>query len=1097
MPANLDRRAHDIVSQLQLADGGSRDRILSEQCSGDGDLRVLVERLWAGQRDAADSNDSRPPSVSLWESDLPVALRQTLDGSDVESGSVVPGQAAAPGGLVGTRFTCLRKLGEGGQGEVWLTLDPQLDRHVALKVIRPTLRRSKAVRVKFRREAEVTSKLEHPGIVPIYEASGEDAAGDSDSSPFYVMRVYRGQTLHDAIELFHRESWSEANLRDLLRQFVDVCDAVGYAHSRGVIHRDLKPLNVMLGEFGETLVVDWGLARIVGTDDIHAEDESGGTISVELSGSETADGSILGTPQYMSPEQARGEIRSLGPPADIYSLGAILYAILTGQPSVSGTTVHEVLDGVREGRVRDPRVVNANVPKALSAVCRKALARNASDRYASAVELAADITRWMNDQPVKAWSESLLSRSRRWIRTHPTLTATTAVAVQMLALTLLVLVAVISSKNAELADANDSLDVVNAGLVEANSREKVANRQARASADEATRERDEAEASRQLAVESQQLAEASQELAEDNARAAREAQTRAESNADTARQQTRLAVDTLKSVISDIRQDQNDLPGDRTLRRKLLATALGSLGQIADEFADAGSVDRQTSVVLSEMAELVLKVGLHENDLDFGAIEATSPVEFARRLLTHALRIDRNLAEANPQDDQTQRHLSIGYENLGNVHRQTGDGANAISCYRHALQINRRLAESEPTDFPAQRDLAISYQNLGELHLESRNPTTALEEFEKCHVIRVQLAEDHPRDPDVLRELAISSIQLGDISLQTRSVDDARESYQESRAVLEQLAASYPTDARLTRDLSVLSNKQGAASLQVGDTPAAATFYEAALELASSLAEADPDHFEVKRDLSVSYDGLGDVRLRLDAYDAALKEYRASREILWELAQSDPGNAQAQNDLVVSHFKLGETHRSSHALTEAVGEYQSGIAVLDRMIDADQNVTQSRETRRLLDDQMRSATETLALACGDWDRLLRQPAGQLPRLLAVRCVESASKGQTQVVAQAARELRKLTPLTPESLYQAACAFAWCASTKAVGGKQDEQQLLELSLQCLHEAIDAGFDNFPRNGTGRPTLNRAKNAGLPAVAKVSVRMKPPSSGACWR
>lgn len=1047
MTSELDRRAHDVVSQLHSTDSKSREQLLNEKCCGDFDLQKAVERLWARQQATSDREDPEASSSAPAGDELPTAMRATLDASDVASDGDSGVQPAQSTGLVGTRFSRLEKLGQGGQGEVWLALDPLLDRHVAIKVIRPSLRSSRTARAKFRRESEVTGKLEHPGIVPIYEAWCEDAIGDCESTPFYVMRVYHGRTLHDAIKAFHANKWSEADLRKLLLRFIDVCNAVSYAHSRGVIHRDLKPQNVMLGDFGETLVVDWGLARIVGRDEIHAVDDgSPVTLDVTPAVSETADGSILGTPQYMSPEQARGEIETLGPRSDVYSLGAILFRILTGRPTVTGTSVYDVLDDVKEGRIERPRIVNASVPKSLSAICRKALALKPGDRYPSAAALAEDVSRWMNDETVEAFPESMLSRSRRWIRTHPTLTATTAVAVQMAVVTLVIMIAVISGKNAQLGAANLELNQANSSLTNAIDRERRATLKASDSASEAIRKRQEA-------IAAQQRAESSEE-------AAREAQQKAEANAAIGRQQTQLAVDTLRTVIFDIQRDLKHEPKHRQLRRKLLQTALQRLREIADEFADAGNVNRQTSAALSEMAELVLEIGLDESDLVIGNFDTTSAVEFARWLRRRVVQIDRNLAEAAPGDTQAQRNLSISYEQLGNVHLRTGAIGSAITCFRTALEINRRLAESASADLQAQRDLSISYQKLGDLHLQTSEFSEAMDAYRECHSIRERLLQTEPDSADARRELAISHIQLGDISLTANAVDAARESYQAARTALELLAEGQPADVNLRRDLSVLSNKQGAASLRAGALDAAANFYETSLELARSLASGDVDQIEAQRDLSVSYFGIGDVRLRTDDCDLALEAYRAGHSIFLRLAVNDPADASAQNDLVVSYFKLGEAYRSEYGYREAARQYQSGLAILARMIAATQNNEQFRVHRNRFNEATQLTEAELTRALQEWDRLMLQPAATLPLLLSIRCVEFARQRRPADVAQAADKLSEVAAETQErqSLYQAACAYAWCASN---GLQSGQQRFLERSLKCLQQAVRAGFNDPAR------------------------------------
>ena len=241
----------------------------------------------------------------------------------------------------GQRFHLIRPHASGGIGQVWLARDSELQRDVAIKEIQPRFAEQAEQRARFLLEAEVTGNLEHPGVVPIYSL-GKNAEG----RPYYAMRFIRGESLAVAIRQFHqafRESTATATstsrsrhtskwgieFRQLVGRFLDVCNAIDYAHSRGVLHRDLKPANIMLGQYGETLVVDWGLAKVIGKDDLAFDSPDGkvATAALDESGtgpSCTEQGTTIGTPGYMSPEQVGGLINQLGPASDVYSLGASL-----------------------------------------------------------------------------------------------------------------------------------------------------------------------------------------------------------------------------------------------------------------------------------------------------------------------------------------------------------------------------------------------------------------------------------------------------------------------------------------------------------------------------------------------------------------------------------------------------------------------------------------------------------------------------------------------------------------------------------------------------------------------------------------------------
>jgi len=327
------------------------------------------------------------------------------------SGSATPPSAPAPAPAVtaGAHFRLLRPHAQGGLGRVGVALDEQLQREVALKEIREEFADDPRNRARFVQEAEVTARLEHPGIVPVY-ALGHHL----DGRPFYVMRFVRGDSLQEDICRFHDahppgriSDDSRLGLRRLLERFLSVCQTIAYSHSCGVLHRDLKPANILLGPYGETLVVDWGLAKVVGRGPV------GDDLAAELTlqppsgeGSLTQAGSAMGTPAFMSPEQATGSVQ-LGPVTDVYGLGATLYALLTGVPPCGGGTVAAVLERVRTGDFPPPRSLRSDLSLELERICRKALALRPADRYATVTALASDLESCLAFDPLLAPAEAL------------------------------------------------------------------------------------------------------------------------------------------------------------------------------------------------------------------------------------------------------------------------------------------------------------------------------------------------------------------------------------------------------------------------------------------------------------------------------------------------------------------------------------------------------------------------------------------------------------------------------------------------------------------------------------------------------------------
>jgi PAS domain S-box-containing protein len=303
------------------------------------------------------------------------------------------------------RYALTRLHASGGIGRIWVARDSAFGRQVALKELRPERAALATHRTRFLQEARITGQLEHPGIVPVYEL----ALRTDDQQPFYTMRFVKGRTLSEAARRWHHTRvQSQAGMLDLvplLNAFVTVCNTVAYAHSRGVIHRDLKGENVVLGDFGEVVVLDWGLAKLVDragepADTSHTVDYVGSS-DVGL----TVHGQAIGTPAYMAPEQASGRLDLIDRLTDIYGLGAILYEVLTGGPPFSGKDTHEVLRKVREEQPPLPRERWGEVPPALEGICLRALAKSPTDRFASATELATAVQSWQEVERREAQEE--------------------------------------------------------------------------------------------------------------------------------------------------------------------------------------------------------------------------------------------------------------------------------------------------------------------------------------------------------------------------------------------------------------------------------------------------------------------------------------------------------------------------------------------------------------------------------------------------------------------------------------------------------------------------------------------------------------------
>src|SRR5437016_13537422 len=294
-------------------------------------------------------------------------------------------------------YELLEEIGRGGQGVVYRARQKSLNRTVALKVIGLGHWATEAHFKRFRREAEAAASLEHPCIVPIYEV------GERDAQCYFSMKFIEGGQLDEVVKR------APMSIRQAAELIAKVARTVHYAHEHGILHRDIKPGNILLDAKGEPLLTDFGLVRLV---------EAESTI--------TRTREALGTPSYMAPEQAAGEQRKLSNATDVYGLGAVLYQLLTDHPPFAGGTTYETIKLLLDTEPRQPRLLNPKIDRDLSTICLKCLEKDPQRRYPSALALAEDLERWLKHEPIRARRTGVFTHARKWVRRHPSIAAMTA-----------------------------------------------------------------------------------------------------------------------------------------------------------------------------------------------------------------------------------------------------------------------------------------------------------------------------------------------------------------------------------------------------------------------------------------------------------------------------------------------------------------------------------------------------------------------------------------------------------------------------------------------------------------------------------------------
>ena len=420
-----------LIDARQLAEAGTawmeiRDRPLAE---------LLTERGWLSpaEKSALEDrvlHDLESPTVAASAEPDPAPLASTIEFSPREAKHGLARDAStrpipqSNGNFsdfqedeedFGPRYEVITLHATGGIGRVWKVYDRVLKREIALKELRPDRPRHRSDERRFFEEARITAVLEHPSIVPAYDLY-EDRA-----RPFYTMMFVRGdRTLKDAAREYHHHQAKDdprqgaPTFRLLLENFLRVCDAIGFAHSKGVIHRDLKGPNVVLGDFGQACVLDWGLARRLNSaEDLLARPTPGYSPSQD---EQTIDGYPIGTPNYMPPEQAEGIRDKIGTHSDIFGLGAVLYQILTGRPPYEGRDANQIVALAVAAEFLIPSKIVPDTSPALEAICLKAMSKDPAGRYPSAEALGDEVRHWLADEPVEAYPDGSKAQIARWAR---------------------------------------------------------------------------------------------------------------------------------------------------------------------------------------------------------------------------------------------------------------------------------------------------------------------------------------------------------------------------------------------------------------------------------------------------------------------------------------------------------------------------------------------------------------------------------------------------------------------------------------------------------------------------------------------------------
>ncbi len=811
----------------------------------------------------------------------------------------------------GLRFRILRPYAEGGLGKVFVARDEELGREVALKEIKDRHADDPDKRLRFLLEAEITGGLEHPSIVPVY-GLGKYA----DGRPFYAMRFIRGDSLQDAIARFHHADSANRDagertlaLRELLGRFLDVCNATAYAHARGILHRDLKPGNVMLGKYGETLVVDWGLAKPLGRVEAAPIEPMEGPLqpSSACGSVPTQIGSAIGTPAYMPPEQAAGRLDQLGPASDVYSLGATLYCLLTGLAPFAGDDVGAVLGKVQRGEFRPPRQVKPAVPAALEAVCLKAMALRPEERYASPRALAEDIEHWLADEPVSAYRESPLVRLGRLVRRHRT---------QVVAGMAALLVAVICLGTATVL------------LTAANSRER----------------------------EARQLAQSNEEKARLRFRQAREAVDKfytqvSDSPEMKAKGVEKLRTKLLQSAVEYYQKFVEEEEGQAPEVQAERANAYHRLGILQNAIGHSSEAEK------SYQNELAIWDGLIASRPDLPEYEAGKArslrslgslyvvmgrIEFSEKAHKEALGLRQKLVAEHPEVTAYWNDLAESHHSLGYLYNTTRQSDLAEKSHLEALALRQRLVKEHP-EVPAYwDDLGTTHNSLGYLYIFTGRYDQAAKAFQEAVASRKKLSTDYPEVPDYQYTQAISLNNLGNVYMEMGRNDEAEKIQKEGLAIRKKLVAEHPEVSKYQWDLGYSYHNLGYFFSETGRHKQAEEMYKEALAVRKILASKYPEVPDHQSDLAYSYNYLGNLYRDTGRHDQAEKAYQEALALRKNLAAAYPKLPDYQSDVVVSYLDLVFLYQITGRFPKATEMVQEALTTCKRLVAANPTASQYR-----------------------------------------------------------------------------------------------------------------------------------------------------------
>jgi serine/threonine-protein kinase len=848
--ASQDGSRPDIDSFVAGIEEPERSQLRSELAAlgtvkSSGPDTATVDHLPApGATDRPTLDDRGAATMDL----APADPSRTVDHPSEASGEAGSSAALESAAIAG--YDILGVLGRGAMGVVYKAKQRGLNRSVALKMILAGGHASAHELARFRSEAESVAQLQHPNIVQIY------AVGESDGRPYFSLEYVEGTTLDRKVRDNPLPPREAAQICKLLASAMD------YAHQRGIIHRDLKPSNVLVANDGTPKISDFGLAKRI------AEEDSGVTRA----------GTVLGTPSYMAPEQAEGKNNQLGPRSDIYSLGAVLYDLLTGRAPFRGTTMLDTLDQVRTREPVPPLQLAPSTPRDLETICLKCLQKDPARRYQTGGELAADLERFLKGEPILARPVGRVERTWRWCKRNP------RSAVLVAAVVLLVV-----GWGASASGLAWSLDIQK-GIADGKTEE------ARKQTKIAEQQTDEAKKQTKIAKDERDNANTQKAIAEKQTVIAKEQKNLAEKREESARGTAQVTVQGMiglgDSIFQGLRPKRVSAMSDaeaRRVREDLLARLRKSLDDVTKKIDKAGGTTFAEAGACIQLGELLVKLGQSEE---------------AIKMYTRARDNLQAIADKDPKFDQARGNLCVPLLKLGEAAIDLrGDAKTASENFVHARSLYQELLdhpidgsyvagsrlkvkELQPKVHLAAVDLA-----LGNAYLSLGDPAKARDQFRTCLQYRKDWTEGEPKSGEAGANLMQAQMSLG-------------------------IAASFLGDEKAMRD-------HFAASLATGDR----------------LTALDSQAITIKLYIGMVKGAYGDALLRAGAVDDAFTNYDdAFQRVSFFISKIPEDNLSQHPLLAQCHERLGTVYARQGKKAESAKHYQEALKLRQDLLQIETNV---------------------------------------------------------------------------------------------------------------------------------------------------------------